>query len=108
MKDTVTLIQPQYVKKFKCNGKFCNAECCRTLWAIEVDEETFEKYKKVESSEKELTSKLKYDEERKCHVVQFEEKDYCPFLTEENLCGIQKNTAKIFYRQYVEVIRVTW
>ena len=105
MDDKITLIQPKYVKNFKCDGQSCGAMCCRTSWDIEVDAETFEKYINAESAEKEITSKLKYDEEIKGYVVQLNDKNFCPFLTEENLCVIQKKYGENFCRTFAKHIR---
>ena len=90
-----TFLQPKYVKNFKCDGQRCDAKCCKG-WRIDIDAATFEKYEKIESDEKEITSKLKYNEEIECHVVQLDDKNFCPFLTEENLCGIQKKYGENF------------
>ena len=87
--------QPEYVKNFKCDGKRCGAHCCR-YWFIDIDENTLESYKKIESPAKEITSQIYYHEERKGYVTKLDEKKRCPFLSEDNLCRIQKTYGEKF------------
>ena len=87
--------QPEYVKNFKCDGKRCGAYCCR-YWFIDIDENTLESYKKIESPAKEITSQIYYHEERKGYVTKLDEKKRCPFLTEDNFCRIQKTYGEKF------------
>ena len=90
MKEKRKYFQPAYVKKFKCDGSKCEASCCK-YWIIDIDKASYEAYEKIESEEKEITSKMKYFEERKGYVALLN-KDYaCCCLTEDNLCMIQKN-----------------
>ena len=86
--------QPEYVKNFKCDGKRCNADCCRR-WLIYVDKETYDKYARIEKFKGEMTDKLKFVDKEK-YVVKLDENNSCPFLTEENLCVIQKNYGEKF------------
>ena len=95
MEDTVTLIQPKYVRNFKCDGQRCGAKCCKG-WRIDIDNKSFEKYKKIESAEKEITSHINFNEDRKSYFVQLDEKNNCPFLNEENLCTLQKKYGENF------------
>ena len=59
MKQTYTYYQPEYVRKFKCNGQACSAHCCRR-WRITIDKKTFKKYShiKPKSAAKEITSHI--------------------------------------------------
>lgn len=90
MQETRKYFQPKYVRHFKCDGSKCNARCCK-YWIIDIDKKSYEDYEKIESEEKEITSKMKYFEQRKGYVALMN-KDYaCSCLTEDNLCMIQKN-----------------
>ncbi|MBQ9486620.1 MAG: flagellin lysine-N-methylase, partial [Selenomonadaceae bacterium] len=90
MKEKRKYFQPAYVKKFKCDGSKCDARCCK-YWIIDIDKASYEDYEKIESAEKEITSKIKYFDKRKSYVALMN-KDYaCCCLTEDNLCMIQKN-----------------
>lgn len=95
MENKATLIYPKYVEYFKCDGQRCGAKCCRN-WAVDIDEDTFKKYEQIESADKEITSKIIYNENRKGYIIQLKENGDCPFLTEENLCSIQKNHGENF------------
>lgn len=87
--------QPEYVKNFKCDGKLCGAQCCRK-WIVYVDKATFDSYAQIEKFKGEITDKVKYVDEKKSYLIQFDEKFNCPFLTAENLCTIQKNYGEKF------------
>ncbi|MBQ7629725.1 MAG: flagellin lysine-N-methylase [Selenomonadaceae bacterium] len=87
--------QPDYVKNFKCDGKRCGADCCRR-WIIYIDQETYDTYAKIEQPKGAITNNFRYDDKEKKFVVNLDEKNSCPFLTAENLCGIQKNYGEKF------------
>ena len=87
--------QPEYVKNFKCDGKRCGAKCCKH-WIIDIDEKTFDSYKKIESVAKEITANIYYHDERKGYVTKLRENKFCPFLNDDNLCMIQKNFGENF------------
>ncbi|MBR5914356.1 MAG: flagellin lysine-N-methylase [Selenomonadaceae bacterium] len=95
MENVATLIYPKYVEYFKCDGQRCGAKCCKN-WCVDIDADTFKKYEQIESADKEITSKINYNEERKGYVIQLKANGDCPFLTEENLCSIQKNHGENF------------
>ena len=42
------LYAPSYYKKFKCIADKCEHSCC-IGWEIDIDEETLEKYEKLET-----------------------------------------------------------
>lgn len=83
--------QPEYVKNFKCDGQRCGAQCCKN-WFIDIDEETFNSYKKIGG----LTSKIIFNAERKSYVTKLDENFHCAFLDTDNLCTIQKNYGENF------------
>lgn len=90
MQETIKYFQPSYVKNFTCDGKKCDARCCK-YWIIDIDKASYEEYEKIESAEKEITSKMKYSDERKGYVALMNKNNACRCLTEDNLCMIQKN-----------------
>ena len=81
--------QPQHVSKFKCDGAKCNA-CCCGCWNIFIDKETYSRYPK------EFAAHLKFDAEHDVYRVQLNEKNFCPFLTDEKLCGLQLKYGEKF------------
>ena len=88
MTEIYNFLQAKYVGEFQCNGKKCNARCCKG-WKITIDDATLKRYAKVESPDKEITSKIL--SENNVNAVKLDERGICPFLTEDNLCCIQKN-----------------
>lgn len=94
MEKTYLYFQPQYVGEFKCDGTKCNARCCKG-WTIDIDEKTFEQYSRAQDAQ-DITCRIKFDSERKCHVVTLDKRGFCPFLTENNLCRLQRDHGEEF------------
>ena len=91
----VIYFQPEYVEKFKCDGNFCNSRCCKG-WRIEIDNDTFKRYAEIESDDKEISSHIKFSDNRNVYFVKLEKDGRCPFLNDENLCSIQKKYGEKF------------
>lgn len=78
---------PHYYKEFKCIASECTDTCCAG-WEIIIDEETFDKYKKVTSPFAErLHSKITIYEDGEPGFA-LESNANCPFLNNKNLCDI--------------------
>ena len=78
---------PHYFKEFKCIASKCTDTCCAG-WEIIIDEDTFEKYKKVTSPfGKRLHSKITIYEDGE-PGFSLETNNNCPFLNKKNLCDI--------------------
>lgn len=82
--------QASILKKFKCTGAACPANCCRG-WKIPIDDDICQKY---------LTEKgifgffLRFFLEKKNGLISFKssKRQYrCPFWGLDRLCSIQKN-----------------
>ena len=98
MEKIYTYYQPEYVKNFQCDGKKCGARCCKN-WAIFIDEKTFRKYSNVPD----LIANIKDFQ------IILDEKNFCPFLTEDNLCRLQKNFGEDFLSETCATYpRYTW
>jgi len=69
-----------YYDDFKCTADKCEITCCRE-WDITIDDETQEKWKDLNLSEG-----MCEKDDRK--IIRFDEKKYCPYLTENKLCSI--------------------
>lgn len=98
MSEKVLFFQPKYFGKFKCNGQKCHAHCCKG-WRITIDKDTFKSYKKVESAEKEITSKIFSDDGNRTRNVQLDNRGWCPFLTPESWCSIQLKYGEKYLSQ---------
>lgn len=92
MKKIIYISEPAYYKKFVCLGGECPVSCC-CGWRIDWKNDEVEKLKKTECSPElsELvnTSFEQFDEDN-MKIVFKNGIQRCPFLTEDNMCGIQK------------------
>ncbi|GAA0078700.1 flagellin lysine-N-methylase [Clostridium sp. CTA-5] len=96
-----SILQPQYVKNFKCIGSACEDSCC-IGWTIEVDKKTYKKYKELKHSI--LTPLIKryitrnrsnYQGEHNYAKIKLKGIS-CPFLNEKKLCCIQLEKGHLY------------
>ena len=86
---------PDYYYDFKCIGGDCTDSCC-IGWELDIDEDSYEAYKKVEGS---FGDRLREsmvdgsDEEDECNTFRLKG-GRCPFLNEKNLCDIYINLGE--------------
>lgn len=80
---------------FKCTAEKCRYTCC-TGWDIGVDEATYEKWKKGETTTESILKKVESRKYGKgeAYFVQKETKEACPFLDNKGLCEIIKNNGE--------------
>lgn len=69
---------------FKCTGKYCRHNCCKTGWDIEIDKRTLDYLDSVGDCS--LRNITETDEEGTFLV---REDGKCPLLTEDGLCSLQ-------------------
>lgn len=91
---TYTCFQPTYMNEFHCDGNLCQSRCCRTNWEIEIDGDTYQRYRSIKSKD-ERKNILRYIEWRKYGnerkpLIKHKKDGVCPFLREDYLCGLQK------------------
>lgn len=96
MKKTFLYFQPEYVSKFKCDGQFCGAHCCRN-WIILIDKKTYKKYShiKPKAEAEKILRHIKKDDTNN-YRIELDETLSCPMLTEDNFCSIQKKYGEDF------------
>ena len=99
MENGYQYLQPKYVGKFKCDGRNCPANCCCREWKLIVDDETYEKYLKLESPEREITKNIISNDEGAGFLIRQAENYRCAFLTAEGLCKIQLKHGEEFLSQ---------
>lgn len=93
-KQMCQVLVPQYMKSFSCICGRCEDNCCAG-WQINVDRKNYKKYQKLRGMEiKQLLDKFivrnrSASSEREYAKIPLVEKGICPFLTDQNLCGIQ-------------------
>lgn len=100
LKSDIKIIQPKFLKKFKCTAGKCKENCC-SRWVVFLDKDTYSKYDKIEDKKirKKIISNIKINEKSL-----FEEVDYaiikphfnflCPFLNKDNKCSIHASLGE--------------
>ena len=81
---------------FQCTGALCKFSCCKSSWAIEVDEATrLEKWKKITDIEQrdKLLNSVHYDEKREAWVFNRDSNSHCVHL-EKELCSIHSKLGE--------------
>lgn len=102
---TVKALTQDFYNEFHCIGPECPNTCCGN-WAISIDSNTYEKYKKIAIPELAKKIQTKIASHNKAAIVVLDEHKMCPFLTEGKLCEIQQkmgydylsNTCKYYPR----------
>lgn len=95
------ILVPQYMHDFSCIGSKCEDSCC-IGWRVQIDENTYKKYKKSKDIElkplfeKNVTRQRSNSSSISYAKVKMQEGGRCSFLTEENLCKIQLNLGDSF------------
>lgn len=86
------LFAPDYYNDFKCIADRCQHNCC-IGWEIDIDDDTFEYYKGVNSDfGKRLRDNIINQDD--CNCFKLTENERCPFLNENNLCDIILNLSE--------------
>lgn len=86
------LYAPDYYNDFKCIADRCQHNCC-IGWEIDIDDDTFEYYKDVDSDfGKRLRDNIINQDDYNCFKLT--ENERCPFLNENNLCDIILNLSE--------------
>ena len=89
------VLQPTYMKSFKCIGSSCEDSCC-IGWRVDLDKETYLKYKNTKNTEltpffdKMVNRKHNQKSDESYGKIKMEFNGRCPFLDEEMLCTIQR------------------
>ncbi len=88
------MYQPSYYDNFKCIGSKCPNSCC-IGWSIDLDLETFRKYKELKDPEFEKNISLNpFCSNDKFGTIKVDKDKRCSFLDNDNLCNIQKHHTK--------------
>ena len=73
---------PCFFKDFHCTGSSCADNCCRMGWDIEIDDDTYNRYKSLDSA---LCQHITCDGGE--HYIK-QKNGQCPFLDENGLCSV--------------------
>ena len=80
-------IKPSFYNEFKCIADKCTDNCC-IGWEIDVDDDAFLKYNKLNTPlGEEIRKKITVSADGS-RCFELAENDRCPFLNEQNLCRI--------------------
>lgn len=95
------VLQPTYMKKFKCIGGACEDSCC-IGWRVNLDKKTFQLYKNNKDEElkpifdKKVTRNHSNGNELNYGKIKMENNGRCPFLNDQNLCRIYINIGESY------------
>ena len=84
-------LEPEYVARFECDGRKCNAKCCRG-WQVDIDRKTHEKYKQLteQNMRRKILDSLYWNESTHTYRMKLDRVS-CPLLRDDLLCDIQKH-----------------
>ena len=83
------IVTPNYYKDFKCIADKCSDTCCAG-WDVDVDEQSYEFYKKQTGEIGERLENVMVPKEEGGCTFTLTENMRCPFLDNENLCDLYK------------------
>ncbi|MCR4673846.1 MAG: flagellin lysine-N-methylase [Lachnospiraceae bacterium] len=83
---------PSYFEIFKCVGGSCKDSCC-IGWELDIDDETFYKYRVVEGEFGKRLNEHMVDE-KDAKYFRLRENKRCPMLNDDNLCDIILNLGE--------------
>lgn len=92
-KDKRIVLQPTYMKEFRCIGGACEDSCC-VGWRVDLDKETYITYKSILDEElkplfdKMVNRKHNNKSDASYGKIKMNKDGRCPFLDENNLCKI--------------------
>lgn len=87
----MTIITPDYYKKFKCIADRCRHSCC-IGWEIDIDDSTLKKYNNLKGD---FASRLKSNiESDDTPHFKLSADERCPFLNHNGLCDIITNLGE--------------
>jgi lysine-N-methylase len=88
------VLTPQYYHEFTCIGGQCEDTCC-VGWQVNVDKQTYKKYKKVTNTElkpllEKYVKRIKKNPTDEAYAkIVLDDVKGCPMLTEDKLCKVQ-------------------
>ena len=84
------MVTPDYYKKFKCIGADCKNNCCKGGWDIEIDDESFERFKEINGEFGELVMSSINTE----HIF-IRQNGSCPLLSPDGWCEMVQHGEKL-------------
>lgn len=93
------VLQPEYVKKFKCVGSQCEDTCCKG-WTVTLDKKTYLKYKKLKNYKlrgiisKSIKRIHNQGSDSNYGKIKMDFEGKCPLLDEKKLCKIHSELGE--------------
>lgn len=89
---TATVLHPEYVEKFQCDGIKCHAKCCKK-WTIAIDDKSYQKYQRIKNSavRNKILSSMTKTPNVKGHIIKLDSQGACPLICRDSLCYIQRS-----------------
>lgn len=89
---TATVLHPEYVEKFQCDGIKCHAKCCKK-WTIAIDDKSYQKYQRIKNSavRNKILSSMTKTPNIKGHIIKLDSQGACPLICRDSLCYIQRS-----------------
>ena len=81
---------PNYYKLFNCIANNCKHPCCSNGWEIDVDDDTYNYYKSIDSTNMSILNKISSLAPH--HILC--KNGICPFFNKNNLCDIYINLGE--------------
>ena len=91
-----------YLKNFKCSADKCLSTCCYG-WKVRVDDKTYNTYKNLCNSFGDYITEHISETSKNIYM----NKDYCPFLDNEQMCKIQKKQMYIKLYTFYLLLLIT-
>lgn len=97
MDKTYVYLQPEYVRRFQCDGQACGARCCQG-WKVPIDPSTYKKYAgiKPKSEARRIVEHIKFNPKFARYVIEHRADGRCPFLTDDDWCSLQRRYGEEF------------
>jgi lysine-N-methylase len=93
---TGTMLVPQYVTQFHCLGNECPDTCC-SAWSINVDKDTFQRYRRIEQPEltplikQSLTQLDRNSHDKHAKIGLRKEDSHCGLHSKDGMCMVQQH-----------------
>ncbi|SFC60766.1 flagellin lysine-N-methylase [Clostridium uliginosum] len=116
MKKKILVLQPNYVKRFKCTGNDCEYHCCHG-WKIDIDKKTFKNYRKISNTQaikkvinkNVIINKDGIGNDQYAKII-LDNNKICPFLDKDGLCTIHMEYGENYLsktcNQYPRIINI--
>lgn len=106
MENKYTFLQPDYYKNFKCSGSDCKINCCSYNWKINVDKNTYLKYRSIKEPKYfvDLLNKYVKKDRTNQNVLSYAKVVHKKELTKINYTTIEDGVEKEVTEDYYNIL----